>query len=75
MVKKIIAYFLIVFGALCFLLATGGGTMRMRNKGPLYHDDITEGIILALIIIALPIIGFFCIKYGMKLLGVDNQKT
>ena len=69
MLRRFFAYLLILFGVLCFLIAGGGGSMRMRNRSPIYHNSIYDGLIIAAFIIALPILGFFSIKYGMKLLN------
>ena len=52
---------MLIFGALCLfgIAAFGGGNMS---------HDVNEDLIIVTLLIALPIIGFILIKYGLKLI-------
>ena len=72
MVKKISGYTLIFIGILCFLVV-GGGSMRYRSMSYNVHGKISEDIVAIIICIALPVLGFFMIKFGLGM--VDRNKT
>ena len=72
MFKKAIGYILIFLGALCFLIV-GGGSMRYRNRSVPLNQSIQEGIIIVLLYILIPIIGFFLLKIGFNLIGSKTK--
>lgn len=60
---------MLVFGALCLfgISAVGGGNRFRRTRIHLSHD-LKEDLIIVALVIAIPIIGFILIKYGLKLI-------
>lgn len=65
MINKIFGWFLVIFGFLCFLFV-GGGNIRYRNKSLRLHTSLTEDLIHLAFLIAIPVIGFFSIKFGFR---------
>ena len=75
MMKKYLAYFLIIFGFLCFLIV-GGGSFRYGRSRGFYHLSYTDGLYYIAFLIATPIIGFFSMKMGFKLLEkIEKNST
>lgn len=70
MSKKVLGYSMISVGILSFLIV-GGGSMRYRNKSVYMNISIRDGLLIVLFYILTPIIGFFLIKYGLKL--IENK--
>ena len=62
---------MIVIGCLCFLII-GGGSTRYRNRNTPMGLEIKEGIIIIMFYLLMPIVGFFLIKFGLKL--IDTSK-
>jgi len=71
MYKKIIRYTLIILGLLCFLVV-GGGSMRFRNRTVNLHNSLTEDILTIILILLIPVVGYFLMKFGFKML--ENSK-
>jgi TRAP-type C4-dicarboxylate transport system permease small subunit len=74
MIKKIIGYILVIIGFLCFLFV-GGGSMRYRNTSAYRDIPVSEGITLIVFIILIPIIGFFLVKIGFKIIGKKDDNN
>ncbi len=72
MLRKIIGYVLILIGFLCFLVV-GGGSMRYRNRSVNMHNSLSEDVVLIVLLILTPVIGFFLIKIGFRILGNDKK--
>jgi len=69
MIKKFIGYIFVFIGFICFLIV-GGGSMRNRSI-PMYNA-INESFIIILLYILIPIVGFFLIRIGFKI--ISNNK-
>ncbi|MCL6294623.1 hypothetical protein [Jejuia spongiicola] len=67
MIRKYFAYILILFGLLCFLI-TGGGSFRYSNGSAFRNITYTEGFFLIAFFIITPILGYFCMKIGFRIL-------
>ncbi len=65
-------YILIFIGFLCFL-AVGGGSMRYRNRSVNPNNSLSEDIMIIALLILTPVIGYFLIKIGFKILGNDKE--
>lgn len=72
MFRKIIGYIFVFTGFLCFLLI-GGGSMRYRNRSVNPSYSIYEDIIAIFVILLIPVIGFFLLKIGFKILEGKNK--
>jgi len=67
--KRVLGYIMLIFGALClFGIAAFGGGNRFRRRTIYMSHDVNEDLIIVTLLIALPIIGFILIKYGLKLI-------
>jgi len=71
MIKKLIGYTLVLLGLLCFLIV-GGGSMRYRNRTLNLHNSLTEDILTIIFILLIPVVGYFLLKFGFKIL--ENSK-
>lgn len=71
MIKKIIGYILVLLGLLCFLIV-GGGSMRYRNRTLNLHNSLTEDFLTIILILLIPVAGYFLMKFGFKIL--ENNK-
>ena len=72
MYKRVLGYIMICIGLLCFL-SVGGGSMRYRNRSVSFGYSINESILIILLYIITPVIGFFLIKFGLKIIK-KNEK-
>ena len=70
MFKRITGYVLVIVGFLCFLIV-GGGSMRYRKRLVNPHTSLSEDIMVVLFLIIIPIIGYFFIKIGFRILKND----
>ncbi|GGI56566.1 hypothetical protein GCM10011444_08750 [Winogradskyella haliclonae] len=72
MIKKIVGYTLVILGLLCFLIV-GGGSMRFRNRTINLHNSLTENIVAIVLILSIPVVGYFLMKFGFKILEKNKE--
>lgn len=68
MIKRFLGFLAIVIGCLCFLMV-GGNSMKYGHR-PFGHHQSTEFYLyLLLLYLIAPIVGFFLVKWGVKILN------
>ena len=72
MFKKIIGFTLIVLGLFCFLVV-GGGFMKYRNRSINLHNLLTEDILTIILILLIPVVGYFLMKFCFKILEKSKE--